>query len=373
MKKTANIEIKQRNRSSIYQLLRRHEALSRQDIVSELQLSLPTVTQNLTELLQEGLIKESGTIGNTGGRRAKAFSTVSDAGTAIGVDITRNHITAVAVDLKGTVVAQTKNKITFERSKSYYRQLGDIVEETISVGKLDRKKVLGVGIGVPGLITADHQTVFYGEILNFTGATCEEFAQYIDLPVALFNDANAAGFAEMWTNPDINSAFYVMLSNNVGGAIYNNHRQFCGEHMRAGEIGHVIIVPDGLRCYCGQHGCVDAYCAATVLSNMTDGNLKLFFEKLDHGDEKAKQLWSEYLRHLAKALINVRMLFDFPIIIGGYVGEYIDEYLPDLKLLIAGKNSFESNADYILPCRYKVESIATGAALYYIDEFLNTI
>lgn len=372
-KRTANIEIKQRNRNNIYQLLRKHEGLSRQDIVNALQLSLPTVTQNLMELRQEGLVEECGSIGNTGGRRATAFSTVNDARTAIGVDITRNHITTVAVDLKGTIIAQTSSKVAFERSESYYRRLGEIVEETIRAGKLDRKKVLGVGIGVPGLITADNQTVFYGEILNFTGATCREFSQFIDIPTALFNDANAAGFAEMWTNPDIKSAFYIMLSNNVGGAIYNNHHQFCGEHMRAGEVGHIIIVPDGLQCYCGQRGCVDAYCAATVLSGLTDGDLKLFFERLRSGDEKARQLWSEYLRHLAKAVINVRMLFDFPIIIGGYVGEYIDEYLPELKSHIAGKNSFEKDADYIIPCRYKVESIATGAALNFIASFLDGI
>jgi predicted NBD/HSP70 family sugar kinase len=373
MKKTASVEIKQRNRSNIYHLLRKHDGLSRQDIVNALQLSLPTVAQNLLELKQDGLVAESGFIGNTGGRSAKVFSTVSDAGISIGVDITRNHITTVAIDLNGTVVTKTRNRVAFERSESYYRRLGEIVEETVSAGNLDREKVLGVGIGVPGLITADHQTVFYGEILNVTGAKCDEFAQFIDLPVALFNDANAAAFAEMWTNPDISSAFYVMLSNNVGGAIYNNHRQFCGENMRAGEVGHVIIVPDGLQCYCGQRGCVDAYCAATVLSNTTNGSLKLFFEKLRNGDKSADLLWYEYLRHLAKAIINVRMLFDLPVIIGGYVGEYIDDYLPDLRAFIAGKNSFEDNADYILPCRYKIESIATGAALYYIDEFLNKI
>lgn len=372
-KRTANTEIKQKNRTNIYQLLRKRGELSRQDIVSALQLSLPTVTQNLIEMQNEGLIEESGSIGNTGGRRAKVFSIVKDARTAIGIDVTKNHVTAVAVDLNGEIRVKMRTKLRFERTAEYYRELGSIIEKTIAEGKMDRDRILGVGIGVPGLITPDNQTVFYGEILNFTGATCQEFSQYIPFPSALFNDANAAGFAETWTNPDIKNAFYIMLSNNVGGAIYINNSQYCGENIRAGEVGHIIIEPDGLRCYCGQRGCVDRYCAATVLSNLTDGNLGAFFEKLKGGDAEAKQLWDEYLRHLATTVINIRMLFDCPIIIGGYVGEYIDDYLDDLKALVAGRSSFEQTADYIIPCRYKNEAIAAGAALNYIYGFLNQI
>lgn len=372
-KKTANIEIKQKNRTNIYQFLRKSGKLSRQDIVSALQLSLPTVTQNLAELQAEGLVEEAGTIGNTGGRRAKTYSIVSDARTAIGIDVTKNHVTAVAVDLNGAIISKMRTKLRFERSEAYYRRLGEIIDTLIAEGKMDRGRVLGVGIGVPGLITLDNQTVFYGVILNFTGATCEEFSQFIPFNTALFNDANAAGFAETWTNPDIKNAFYIMLSNNVGGAIYINNRQYTGENIRAGEVGHIIIEPDGLLCYCGQRGCVDRYCAATVLSSLTDGNLSMFFERLRTGDNAARKLWDEYLRHLATTVINIRMLFDCPIIIGGYVGEYIDDYLPDLKALIAGRSSFENNADYIMPCRYKTEAIAAGAALNYVYGFLSQI
>ena len=113
-KKTANIEIKQRNRTNIYQLLRKQGELSRQEIVMALQLSLPTVTQNLAELQAEGLVTEAGTIGNTGGRRAKTYSIVRDARTAIGIDVTKHHVTAVAVDLNGAIIAKTRTKLTFE-------------------------------------------------------------------------------------------------------------------------------------------------------------------------------------------------------------------------------------------------------------------
>ena len=372
-KMTAGTELKQKNRSNIYKAFRENKSLTRQDLVSKLDLSLPTVTQNLQELQNEGLICENGTVGNTGGRRAKTYSIVSDAKTAIGIEITMHHIVAVAIDLCGRIITSLQRRETFSRTDEYYRVLGDMVDAVISNAGLSRENILGVGFGVQGLITEDNQTVFYGEILHFTGMTCSEFTKYIDLPAALFNDANASCFAEMWINPDLRNAFYIMLSNSVGGAIYIDRQQYNGENIRAGEVGHIIIVPGGKKCYCGQRGCLDPYCTATMLSSLTDGNLAAFFEILDQGDPHAAIVWDEYLTHLATAVSDIRMLFDCPVIIGGYVGIYIDKYLNDLKSRIAGKSSFENNADYILPCRFKTEAIATGAALNFIQKFLSTI
>lgn len=372
-KRTANIEIKQKNRTSIFQLLRRRSGISRQDIVSALDLSLPTVTQNLIELEEEGLICPSGSIGNTGGRRARAYSMVRDARTAIGLEITKHHLSAVAVDLSGSLIATIRERVNFSQTDDYYRKLGEIITRIVELAHLKEENILGVGIGVPGLITADNREVFYGEILHFTGATCEEFSKYIPYPTALFNDANAAGFAETWSNPGTRNAFYIMLSTNVGGAVYINDRQYSGDNIRAGEVGHMVIVPGGKQCYCGRQGCLDAYCAATVLSSVTDGNLSRFFEGLQAGDPEIRAHWERYLQHLATAVMNVRMLFDCDIIIGGYVGSYMDVYLDDLKKFIEGQSSFEKTADYLVPCRYKTEAIAAGAALYYISVFLNSI
>ncbi len=219
-------------------------------------LSLPTVTQNLTDLLDEGLIAESGTRGNTGGRSAVAYSCVASAHTAIGMDITKHHITAVALDLRGRILGGIREKHTFERSDAYYRQLGRVVDQVIEQNEIAPESVLGVGFGVPGLITEDNRGVFYGKILNFTGATVEEFSHYIPFPAKLFNDANAACFAETWLTEDVDNTFYIMLSNNVGGAVRINRLMYPGDNLHAGEVGHLTIHPEGKPCYCGQRGCV---------------------------------------------------------------------------------------------------------------------
>ena len=118
---------------------------------------------------------------------------------------------------------------------------------------------------------------------------------------------------------------------------------------------------------------MDPYCAAPVLTAATGGDLKRFFQLLKAHDPEITALWQEYLGHLASVVANVRMLFDCDIIIGGYVGSYIDEHMEDLKTVLADRTTFDDSVDYLRPCRYKTEAIATGAALNYISEFLNSI
>ena len=368
-----SIRIKHANRSRIFQMFLKNEACSKQDIITNLHLSLPTVTQNLNDLMQEGLIAESGSVGNTGGRRAKVFSVVKNARCAVGLDITRNHITAVTVNLFGEVIGCIRKNIIFEQTDTYYKVLADMVDSVITESNLAPSSILGVGIGVPGLIEEDNNRVFYGKILNFTGATASEFSSYIPYDTSLFNDANAAGYAEIWANKDIRNAFYVMLSNNIGGSILINNNIYSGENIRSGEVGHTTVVPKGERCYCGQRGCLDPYCAATVLSSLTDGNLDAFFERLKKGEPHIVRIWSEYLDYLAIAVNNLRVLFDCSVIVGGYVGVFMEDYLDDLKSRAAKLSTFEDNADYLSVCIYKTEAIAAGAALNFIAKFLKTI
>ena len=372
-KQPANISIKEYNRRSIFRLFREHEALSKQDIVFMLGLSLPTVTQNLTELCENGWIVESGQIKNTGGRSAKTYSLFRRAKTAIGLDITRGHITAVAVDLCGDVISTIRIKHAFECTDEYFRKLGAVVEQIIWDGALAPDNILGVGISLPALVTPDNESVFYGEILKITGLSRGEISKYIQYPTMLFNDANAAAFAERWKNRDLDNVFYIMLSNNVGGAIIINGEVYVGNHVRGGEVGHMTIVPDGKLCYCGQRGCVDQYCSATCLSELSGGNLEEFFQMLSDKNEVAVARWEEYLDHLATAINNVQMLFDCQIVLGGYVGGYIEEYITELQDRLAKRHSFVVDGSYLQSCLYKRNALAAGAALNFVQKFIEAI
>jgi predicted NBD/HSP70 family sugar kinase len=368
-----SLNIQQINRTNVYQLLRRESGLTKRDIVHSLRLSLITVTQNINDLMREGLVREDGVVGHTGGRKAKTYSIVENARIAIGLDITADYIIAAAVDLTGRIIDRNQVFCKFERSDDYFRRLGAIAKYLTFRNGLTEDRFLGVGIGVPGLVTEDNQTVFYGEILKFTGATCKEFSKYIPHKTALFNDASAAGFGEFWVQKKKGSAFYIGLNNNIGGAVMINGEIHTGKHFHSAEIGHLTLHPNGKHCYCGQNGCVDTYLAATILSQVSNGDLAEFFSRLEKKDSAAEKIWNTYLNDLALTVNNLQALFDSTVILGGYVAEYLEPYLSELKSRAAALNPFERDADYITICAYKTLSISAGAALHFISDFIDSI
>lgn len=362
------------SRNRIFHKIREAGSVSASQLSYELQLSRPTVKKSLDELLEAGYIYESGYIGNTGGRRAGAYSVVSDARAAVGIDLTRNHITVIAADLCGNLIYEKRVHRKFVLNDDYHRYLGGLVTEAVEACRISQEAVLGIGIVVPGLITEDHREIFYGKILDFTGLTVDEIGKYIPGTCRLYNDADAGGYAEVSMRADMADAFYISLSNNIGGSILIDHKVYKGEGPRSGEVGHMTIVPDGRPCYCGQKGCFETYCNATILGDMFQGDLDMFFERLKSGDDASCiRAWKEYLHYLVIAVNNVRMLFDCRVILGGYVGAHMEPYLDELKELAVRKNPFETNADYLEVCRVKKEALALGGALPFIHELWKAV
>lgn len=367
------LEIKRENRNRIFHKIRESGSISRPAIARELELSIPTVTQNLAELADLGYICDSGSVGHTGGRRAKVYSVAANRKAAIGVDLTRNHISVIAADLNGAIAFQSEQDILFSKSEEYFQMLGSQVADAVSRLEIKSEDVLGVGIAIPALITEDYERIFYGKILDITDMTVQTFGKYIPYPCRLYNDADAAGYAELSYSQELSNAFYIGLNNNIGGAVLINHTVYKGQSPRSGEVGHLTIIPGGQLCYCGQRGCLECYCNADVLASRCSGKLDAFFEQLEKGDTECARIWEEYLSHLAIAVNNVRMLFDCEIILGGYVGGYMEPYLPKLKQLVLKRNPFDTTADFLRVCKVKRDALALGSALPYIHEFWRNI
>jgi len=372
-KRANSMEIKKINRNAIYKLLYRHEPLSIQEIAFTLNMSLPTVTQNIKELQERDLVMEAGLFESTGGRKAKAFAYNSAAKYAVGLDITRNHVGIVIIDLSGKVIKHERRQYPFVNSKEYFAGVGSLVENFIKECEIDNNKILGVGIALPVILSVDRQTVSYATVIDFKGGSVKSFSEFIPYPCLLSNDANAGGLAEMWVDGNMENVVYLSLNNSVGGSIITNKKVYTGENNRSGEFGHMTIVPNGRACYCGQLGCVDAYCSAKILSDSTNGNISEFFRLLKAGCEPQITIWKEYLDHLIIAINNLRMLYDCNVILGGYVGAYLEDHIDSIRELVAKRNTFEVDGSYLHACKYKLEATAVGAALQHVENFINSI
>lgn len=363
-------EIKRLNGNNIYMLLKKEANLSKQEIAAKLQLSLPTVTSNLNRFIELGLVEESGFSESVVGRKASTYSIVKNAKVAIGIDINKHHVSFVSVNLVGEVEHSLKARKHFAVKKDYMKYIGEKVTEIIKLGGYDDSQILGVGVGFPGLVKDGGRTIFYGKtIMDFSGLTIDWFEEYIKYPCVFIKDADAACIAEHWSRQTSEDFFYVSLGNYVGGSARIYNRPYTGEGIRSCEIGHITIIPNGLQCYCGQKGCTDPYCTAWQLSQITDGDLDLFFTRLKEGDEACKKKFDEYLYHLSLAINNVRMLFDCKVILGSHVGGYMDDYIDRLREMLAERNSFEANGQYLELCTWKKDAVAAGAAIFYIEMF----
>lgn len=374
MSKTDTINIKKINRSRVFQLISSCDKISKQDIANELSMSLPTVTQNLNELLEMGLISNNGSFVSTVGRRARAISLISDARVAVGLDITRNHIALVILDLKGNIIHSVRKRMQTAISTVFYKKLADEIYAFIDEANVNRDKVLGVGITVPGIVYENGTKIGEAASIHMAPDFYDIFHDYLDIPFILLNDAKASGFAEAHFSGYTSNMLYLFLSNTVGGCILIDGKVQTGNTCRSAEFGHMTLFPHGMRCHCGRYGCADPYLCAGFLTQYSNDNLSLFFNELENGNPEYVKIFENYLQNLSIMINNIHVCFDYDIVLGGYIGGYMGKYLDQLKSLVAERLTFVSdNTDFIKSCTLKLESSAVGGALHYTQAFNSSI
>lgn len=364
------INVKRLNRRRVLRCVLSKETVSRSQIARELKMSFPTVLQNIHELQEMGLVRESGQYDSTGGRKAAMLSRVPDAGFTAGIDVTRGHAGFVLVDLAGTILRDQWISMPYADMPEYYEELGAGVRRLVREEGAATEKILGVGVSVPGILNESADRITQSHALGIRDLPCEVIGRRIPWPCRFVNDANAAGMAELRRMDPASTMVYLSLSGSVGGAIFIRGKLYGGLNQRSGEFGHMRLIPGGKRCYCGQYGCLDAYCSSLVLTDPAGCDLESFFEKLKRGDGACEKIWKDYLGNLAVAINNLRMCFDCPVILGGYVGGWMEPWLNDLRLLVDRLDPFEKAGSDIRACRYRHEASAFGAAMLPVDSFL---
>ena len=365
------IDKRKANLAKVAKFILHRRSTSKPEIAAMLGLSMPTVLQNVKELLERGIIVESGEYESTGGRKAKALSVNAGLKYAAGIDITANHISYVVIDLTGELIEKERIRAVFENSLEYNEKVYQGFLEFVQRAGIEAKRILGVGISLPGIIDKEHETLIISHILRLKNVSLKNLSRLFEYEVCYENDANSAAMAEMYRLEK--NAVYLSLSNSVGGSFYIHNGIYEGDDYRSSEFGHMIIVPGGRQCYCGKKGCVDAYCSAQVLAAKADDNLEQFFERLDRGDEDLQQVWDEYLEYLAVTVTNLRMAYDCDIILGGYVGGYLEKYMAELSKRVIKYNGFENDTTYLKTCSFQKEVSAVGIAMSFVENFFESL
>lgn len=341
---------------------------SKVELSKQLNISMPTVLSNVNELMEKGLLTELGELESTGGRKAVLIGLKKDYRYALGVDITANHIGMVLVNLCGEILKQERIRIKFKADISYYSYLEDILRKFYS--REIEEKILGIGVSLPGIINQKEKILVKSHALQLENYSLKIIEQIIHMPMYFENDANAAMLAE--NTQMLRNSIYLSLNNTLGGALCIDGMLFTGQNRKAGEFGHMVLIPGGKKCYCGKKGCADAYCAASVLTQSGKEKLEDFMKSIDI-DKKAGQIWQTYLENLAILVSNLRMSFDTDIILGGDVGGYLPGHMVELGQKIFKYNLFDGDLSYLKNCSYQKEASAVGVAKQFFRKFIETL
>lgn len=375
MKNESGGDRKRATRNSIYHYLyNSKEFCSRQILANELGLSLPTVYQNLSELMELGLVCITDEKLSTGGRRVEGLSIVEDARFAIGVSISDDALRISAADLRLNELAY--KKVTMRHPENYIayaQRLRTELDCFIDELEIDRGRLLGVGIAFPGIVSKDGMTLEYAPTLGLKNVSLKEFGSEIPYEIHIENDANCGGGTERFARDGKENIAYLSIEEGIGGAVFTNGMPYFGDNHRSGEFGHICVEPGGLRCSCGRQGCLEAYCSSRRISTDIGITLEEFFDGIQNRNVDYCMKWESYLYHLASGINNIRMVLDCDVVLGGFMTEYLADSMPRLGEYLAALNSFERSADYLHLSRQRKHAIPMGATLYFITKFLDEL
>lgn len=367
----SNVEIRRQNLIKIAQYIQQHEKVSRQEISVALGFSLPTVFQNVTELMEWGLVCEAGEYGSTGGRKAKVLQINEGFRYVVGMQITKEQVYFVLLDLSQKVLDIRHEQLSYENSQKYYITLGDLVRRFVKlngIGSKETEKVIGVGLALPGIVDHSLGLLCRSVTLDVMNVGVRLFSQNIPYSFCCEDVVSSAACVAIRNNQK--NVVYLSLNDTVEGAVFINGKKYSGDNYRSAAFGHVIIQPNGRKCTCGRLGCLDAYCSVRSLTQNHAVTLEQFFAELEGKALEREQQWEEYLDYLALFLCNLRMQYDCDIILGGDIGRYISNYMCLLEKKLYEYSGFDFDTACLSVDSNIAESAAIGAARCMIDLYM---
>lgn len=271
----------------------------------------------------------------------------------LGIDLGGTNIAVGIVSEDGKILAKGSTPTKSERGyQAIVKDMADLSFELIEKAGISVSDITAAGIGSPGSVDSKNGAIYYANNLGFKNTPLrKELQKYINVPVAVENDANAAALGEYTATGTKAECFIaVTLGTGVGGGIVIDGKIFRGFNGSAGEVGHTTLVADGVLCSCGKKGCWEAYASVTALirqtkvaiekhpeslmveimkKNNNEVSGRTAFDAAKRGDAAAQEVVDRYVRYVADGVTDMINIFQPEIlVIGGGIsreGEYLVE------------------------------------------------
>lgn len=326
MKKAAPRQLRARNTQIVLKTIYTSAPISRAEISRVTKITPPTISDIVSELLSVGLVEEIGHAPSTAGRRAILLQVVDDSRLLIGLDLSRQDFRGALANLRGEIKHRVDIPLNGRDGDAalglVYDLIGALVENASS-------PLLGIGVAAPGLVDADKGVLQQSVNLNWRYIPLGKLLQKrYNLPVYMANDCQVAALAvnTFYDHPADDLPLVVInLGWGVGAGIINKGNILHGTPVGAGEIGHVVVADNGVRCACGNYGCLETIAssrgvlrrvkalldrnpnspAKTFLGGSGEVDMDLIFQLVEEGNEDVRQVVLETGRALGVAAAHL--------------------------------------------------------------------
>lgn len=350
-----------------------------------LDVTIPTVTLYLNELIKNGLIKESGVINSEAGRKPVLFEINSENAYTIGIEIRQETLSIVILDLELNLMYKSVEEYKIDNLRE---ELQNLIYKSIVHGNITKDQILGIGIAFPGIVNDRKLELEESPIVDIKAYSLEGLKEIFKIPIYVGNEADYAAYAEnlIGSSEKYKNSIYLSIHEGIGGGIILENALYSGTLHHAGEIGHMVVDYKGRSCDCGRSGCWEKYVSSNILTNLIMENKLQDIKELleiynNKSNEKIYNQVDEYLNYLALGIMNLFLIFDLDcIIIGGVLAPY-QGLLQDIIIEKVKKENckLEKNAEKIIFPKLLSKASAIGAGIvplsniYDFDLILKTM
>jgi predicted NBD/HSP70 family sugar kinase len=381
-------DLRRENRAAVLWSLYLSQLRSRQELSAATGLSAASVTNVIRELIDEGVVIETGLAGSDGGRPRAMLGMNPEYGYVIGVDIGETRTRVELFDL--TMTERAKAEYPLDRAAEHdvavvVGQITSGLDTVLANSGVDREAILGVGVGVPGIIERGPEVLVHGQTYGWDAVPLSKLLRaHTDLPLRFDNGAKTMGQAELWfgAGRGARNAVMVLIGSGVGASLISGGATYQGATSSAAEFGHVTVAVGGRECRCGASGCLEAYVGAAAIlerygrpmaANDQEMALAELIGAADTSSRAAAVLdeTAEYLGAGIGTLIN---LFNPErVILGGWAG-----LLLGARILPGIRGSARHHSLHHLFAATSIDlgqlgpgAVARGAATLPMESFLN--
>jgi predicted NBD/HSP70 family sugar kinase len=347
--------LRRKNSALVLDVIRHFEPISRADIAKQTKLTPAAVSSIADELIACKIIQETGySDENRVGRKAVMLNINSSKLHVISIGFNNEDIFFGMVNLKGQY-----------QTVKIYEKLGEATPETIfplmfkEIDSIIRnmeendQQLLGLGIAFPGPVDLVSGKILHtGTFKNFQNySILERLKTRYQFPICIENDADAAALAENWfgKRAEVNSLFFILLEKGIGSGFVIKGNLFRSQNHLSSEFGHMIVIPDGPLCHCGNFGCLETVASARAIAkeslelleqrtSLQADTIEIddIFNLILNDEQLSNKLFGKACTYLGMAIANVvNLLTPDIIVLGGILVDKLSNNFDLVNQLIA--------------------------------------